>query len=140
VAQKETYPDWRRRILYFPTLLLVAIGMAPSSAKAMLEAFQSKKHHPFTRTPKGYSIQANAFQWQRLYHLPDDGSLWMELILVVYTACVLTLAAFRGQSGPMFLLLMSLLGFAYVAYLEIRETWSRGTIPSNSPAISNKNS
>jgi cellulose synthase/poly-beta-1,6-N-acetylglucosamine synthase-like glycosyltransferase len=140
MAQKETYPDWRRRILYFPTLLLVAIGMAPSSTKAMLEAFQTKKHHPFTRTPKGYSIQSNAFQWQRLYHLPDDGSLWMELILVVYTACGLALAAFRGQSGPMFLLFMSLLGFTYVAYLEIRETWNRGTSPTQSnPVISNKN-
>jgi cellulose synthase/poly-beta-1,6-N-acetylglucosamine synthase-like glycosyltransferase len=124
-AQKETYPDWGRRILHFPTLLLVAIGMAPSNSKAMLETFLRNKHHPFTRTPKGYSLQADISQLFRPYSLPNDGSLWFELFLAVYAAGGLMLAAVRGQSGPVILLLTSLLGFGYVAYLEIRETWSR---------------
>jgi cellulose synthase/poly-beta-1,6-N-acetylglucosamine synthase-like glycosyltransferase len=130
VAQKETYPDWGKRILYFPTLLIIAIGMAPSSAKAVLEAFQGNKHHPFKRTPKGYSIQAPADHWQRFYRLPDDGSLWMELLLAAYVALSLALAAVHGQFGSVILLLISLLGFTYVAYLEIRETWTRQAKPS----------
>ncbi|MFN2294604.1 MAG: glycosyltransferase [Candidatus Promineifilaceae bacterium] len=130
VAQKETYPDWGKRILYFPTLLIIAIGMAPSSAKAVLEAFQGNKHHPFKRTPKGYSIQAPADHWQRFYRLPDDGSLWMELLLAAYVALSLALAAVHGQFGSVILLLTSLLGFTYVAYLEIRETWTRQAKPS----------
>lgn len=130
VAQKETYPDWGKRILYFPTLLIIAIGMAPSSAKAVLEAFQGNKHHPFKRTPKGYSIQASADHWQRFYRLPDDGSLWMELLLAAYVALSLALAAVHGQFGSVILLLTSLLGFTYVAYLEIRETWTRQAKPS----------
>jgi cellulose synthase/poly-beta-1,6-N-acetylglucosamine synthase-like glycosyltransferase len=125
VAQKETYPDWGRRILHFPTLLLVAIGMAPSNTKAMLETFLSNKHHPFTRTPKGYSVQTDIYNLLRPYSLPNDGSLWFELFLAAYAAGGLMIAAQRGQSGPTLLLLTSLLGFSYVAYLEIREAWNR---------------
>jgi cellulose synthase/poly-beta-1,6-N-acetylglucosamine synthase-like glycosyltransferase len=125
LAQKETYPDWGRRILHFPTLLLVAVGTAPSNTKAMLETFLSKKHHPFTRTPKGYSVKADIHHFLRPYTSPGDGSLWFELILAVYAACGLMIAVLRGQSGPILLLLISLLGFSYVAYLEIREAWSR---------------
>ena len=125
VAQKETYPDWGRRILHLPTLLLVAIGMAPSNSKAMLETLFKNRHHPFTRTPKGYSVQADSIKWYRPYRLADDGSLWFELLLALYAASGLILAAVRGQSGPLFLLLTSLLGFTYVAYLDLREVWTR---------------
>jgi hypothetical protein len=99
--------------------------MAPSNSKAMLETLLSKKHHPFLRTPKGYSVQSGTFQWYRPYRLPNDGSLWAELVLALYAASGLMIAVVRGQSGPLLLLLTSLLGFTYVAYLEIREVWSR---------------
>ena len=120
-AQKEIYPDWGRRLLYFPMLLLVAIGTAPSNARAMLQTLRRKKHHPFVRTPKGTSATVDGFQWQRPYRLPNDGSLWVEIFLAMYAALLITIAAFRGQSGSLFLLLTCLLGFVYVAFLEIRE-------------------
>ena len=120
-AQMDIYPDWGRRLLYFPVLLLVAIGTAPSNTRAMLQALFSGKHHPFVRTPKGSSIEDGTKQWHRPYRLPRDGTLWLEVILALYAAVGIAFAAIRGQSGPLVLLLTSLLGFVYVVYLEIRE-------------------
>lgn len=124
-AQKETYPDWGRRLLYFPMLLLVAVGTAPSNTRAMLQTVLKKKHHPFVRTPKGPTGQTETHNGERPYRLPRDGIIWVEILLVLYTSVGIALAAVRGQSGPLFLLLTSLLGFAYVIFLEIREVWKR---------------
>ncbi len=121
-AQRETYPDWRRRLLYFPMLLLVAIGTAPSNTRAMLEALLGKKHHPFVRTPKGYSVPVMTTQSHRPYRLPHDITLWLELALALYAAVSIGIAVMRGQFGPLFLLSTTLLAFAYVVFLEIRET------------------
>lgn len=121
-AQKETYPDWRRRLLYFPMLLLVAIGTAPSNTRAMLQAVSGKKHHPFIRTPKGYSVPVETSGHRRPYQLPHDITLWLEIILALYAAVSIAIALMRGQFGPLFLLFATLLGFTYVVYLEIRET------------------
>ncbi len=124
-AQRVTYMDWGRRLLYFPMLLLIAVGTAPSNTRAMVQALFSRRHHPFIRTPKGSSIYQVSANWSKQYRLPVDGTLWLELLLALYAAVGLGLAAFREASGPLFLLLMSLLGFTYVAFLEIRETFEQ---------------
>jgi cellulose synthase/poly-beta-1,6-N-acetylglucosamine synthase-like glycosyltransferase len=50
LGQQVLHTDWRRRLRHFPTLLLVAIGTAPSNSRAILQAFFSKEH-TFVRTP-----------------------------------------------------------------------------------------
>ncbi len=120
-AQKETYPDWRRRLLHFPTLLLVAVGMAPSNTRAIFQALQTKRDHPFIRTPKGSLLSSGDGRQKRPYVLPRDGTLWLEILLAFYAAAGISLAVYRGHSGPLFLLFTSLLGFAYVIFLEIRD-------------------
>jgi hypothetical protein len=127
IAQKETYADWSRRLLYFPMLLLVAVGTAPSNSWAMLQSLNGKKEHPFIRTPKGFSVRDDS-QSKRPYRLPLDGTLWFEVALVLYCILGISLALMRGQSGPLFLLVTGLLGFATVAYLEIQDNlhaWDR---------------
>ncbi|MFN2104839.1 MAG: glycosyltransferase [Candidatus Promineifilaceae bacterium] len=126
-AQRETYADWSRRLLYFPMLLLVAVGTAPSNSWAMFQSLNVRKEHPFIRTPKGFSAQVDS-QSKRPYRLPHDGTLWIELALVLYCILGISLALLRGQSGPLFLLFTGLAGFAYVAYLEIQDSfrlWNR---------------
>lgn len=110
LAQQATYPDWRRRLRHLPTLLLVAIGTAPSGSRAVLQAF-SRRAQPFVRTPKGGAG----------YRLPRDPMLGLEIALALYAAAGLALAAGTGNPGPVVLLLSCLLGFGYVAALGIRE-------------------
>jgi hypothetical protein len=60
------------------------------------------------------------------YNLSLD-SIWLvEIFLAAYAALGIGLAIIRGNPGPLFLLLTSLFGFGYVAWLGLRE---------NSPAL-----
>jgi cellulose synthase/poly-beta-1,6-N-acetylglucosamine synthase-like glycosyltransferase len=129
IAQKESYPDWGRRLLHFPTLLLVAIGTAPSNSRAMLQAF-SDRHHPFIRTPKGVKEVGIGGEQPGLagYRLPFDGVLAFELFLVAYAALGIVLAVQRGNWGPLLLLLTSLLGFGYVAWMGLIELAPSGSL------------
>lgn len=119
LAQRLSYPDWRRRLRHFPTMLLVAVGTAPSNSRAMLQAFFGRSH-PFVRTPKGID-GAGATERAAGYQLGTDGTLLFELLLAGYAAVGLLLALVRGNLAPVFLLTMCLLGFGYVALLEVWE-------------------
>jgi cellulose synthase/poly-beta-1,6-N-acetylglucosamine synthase-like glycosyltransferase len=127
MAQKESYPDWGRRLLHFPTLLLVAIGTAPSNSRAMVQAF-SDRHHPFIRTPKGKKKVGLEYHVAGVprYQLPFDGIMAIELFLAAYAALGIGLAIQRGNTGPLLLLLTSLLGFGYVFWMGFLEV-----IPQN---------
>ncbi len=119
LAQQILYADWPRRLRHFPTMLLVAIGIAPSNSRAILEAV-SRQHHPFVRTPKGGGPLGFI---QKEYRFALDKLLAVELLLALYALVGLGLAVARGNFGPLFLLGSCALGFGYVAFLEIREQW-----------------
>jgi cellulose synthase/poly-beta-1,6-N-acetylglucosamine synthase-like glycosyltransferase len=125
LAQQAAYPDWARRLRHVPTLLLVAIGTAPNGSRAVLQAF-GRGNHPFVRTPKGGAG----------YRLPADGMLLLELLLAAYAAVGLFIAWQRGSAGPVALLLSCLLGFGYVAWLEVGEMvkGQRAGRPARQPA------
>jgi cellulose synthase/poly-beta-1,6-N-acetylglucosamine synthase-like glycosyltransferase len=122
MAQKESYSDWERRLLHFPTLLLVAVGTAPSNSRAILQAYFGRQH-PFIRTPKGMMEARTRDEGVDVptYNLGLDGIWLTEIFLAAYAALGIGLAIIRGNPGPLFLLLTSLLGFGYVAWLGLRE-------------------
>lgn len=121
VAQRVLYSDWRARLRYFPTMLFVAIGTAPSNGRAILEAFV-RRQHVFVRTPKGAGPDGRV---QRDYRFAFDRLLFVELFLALYAAVGLALALQHGNIGPVFLLLSCVIGFGYVAFLTLREGWER---------------
>ena len=122
MAQKESYSNWRRRLIHFPTLLLVAVGTAPSNSRAILQAYFGRQH-PFIRTPKGMMGARFLDGGDNLptYKLHLDGIWLVEVFLAAYAALGIGLAIMRGNPGPLFLLLTSLLGFGYVAWLGLCE-------------------
>lgn len=115
LAQQVLYKDWWKRLRHFPTMLFVAIGLAPSTSRAILQTFFGTEH-PFIRTPKGRLTGAN-----KHYYLGFDRIVWLELFLMLYAAFGLVLAIWRQNIGPLFLLMSSMLGFGYAVYLSIRE-------------------
>ncbi len=117
LAQQTLYKDWRQRVLYLPVTLIVAIGLTPSNVRAIVQAFFSK-NHPFIRTPK---LGKTPLHTPSVYHSSFDTIIIYEILLTIYTAIGLAAAIWRGNFGPLFLLLTAFLGFTYVAYASIRD-------------------
>lgn len=116
LGQQALYPDWLKRLRHFPTLLVVAIGLAPSNSRAILQAF-GKQEHVFVRTPKTGNMKGE----KRPYRLPFDWIVGVELLLALYAAAGLLLAVAQGSWGSVFFLATCVLGFGYVALLSLRE-------------------
>jgi cellulose synthase/poly-beta-1,6-N-acetylglucosamine synthase-like glycosyltransferase len=119
LGQQVLYADWRKRLLRFPSLLLIAVGLAPSNARAMLQAATSN-NHPFIRTPKGFQYSAET-QTPFRYQLPFDWIVIIEMLLAAYSALGLLFCLINGNIGPLFFFLTCTLGFGYVAWLTIKE-------------------
>lgn len=113
LSQRALYRDWPSRLRYLPALLLIAIGTAPNNTRAVLHGL-SGRAFTFDRTPKGGG---------RSYRSTMGRTLWVELAFMLYTAVTLAIAIHTKIGGPVLLLGTSLLGFGYVAWLDIREVY-----------------
>lgn len=111
LAQEILYRDWIIRLRHFPTLLLIAIGIAPANTIAVFRGAFIREF-TFKRTPKGSS---------RIYRLVPDWTLFIEIGFMLYTGLTLVLALMTGFTGPVFLLASAFLGFALVVSQSLRE-------------------
>ena len=100
MAQQVLYGDWRRRLKYFPTMVLIAIGIGPSTVRAILEIF-TRQHHLFIRTPK-YGDE-NRSPSKRFYKFPFDNIVFIEIVLSIYAMIGIILAVHAQNPGPLFL-------------------------------------
>jgi len=113
LGQQVLYPDWLRRLRHFPTLMLVAIGLAPSNGRAILQALFGHDH-PFLRTPKrGTAVHT--------YRLAFDWIILVELLLAAYAGLGIVLALRQQNLGPVFFLASCFLGLSTVAILSLRD-------------------
>ncbi len=120
MAQQVLYNDWRKRLRHFPTMVLVAIGIGPSTSRGILQAFLAKDH-PFIRTPKrGNSKVSTAVLHQR-YQLNFDWIIIVEIFLALYALAGIAIAIANGNFGPLFFLITCAAGMSYVAFLSLRE-------------------
>jgi cellulose synthase/poly-beta-1,6-N-acetylglucosamine synthase-like glycosyltransferase len=115
LGQQVLYDVWLRRLRHFPTMLLLAIGMAPTSTRAILQALYGRSH-PFIRTPK-----QGSHKHRPLYKLPFDSIVLVELLLAAYSLLAIVLAIHFDNHGPLFFLLTCLLGLGTMASLTIHE-------------------
>jgi len=109
LAQYTLYEDWIRRLRYFPALLLIAIGLAPSNTKAIIAGLV-QDDFTFERTPKGKA---------QITPLGHDWLILVEIAAAVYCAATLSLALAVGNSGPTVLLASAALGFGYVGVMSL---------------------
>ena len=120
VSQLVLYQDWPRRILFFPVLMLVAIGLAPTNARAILQAL-AQQDHVFDRTPKS----GNGFI-RSAYGLKKDAIVWIEFFFLMYALLAVLLAVQLENWGPLPFLLTCVFGFGYVLFLTFQERkWMR---------------
>ncbi len=111
LAQHALYRDWLKRLRYFPALLLIAIGLAPSNTKAIIAGLL-QTNFTFDRTPKGKTP---------ITPLTHDWLILVEMALSVYCAVTLSLALAIGNNGPTVLLASATLGFGYVGIMSLMD-------------------
>jgi glycosyltransferase involved in cell wall biosynthesis len=122
--------DWPRRMLHYPTLVLVGIGLALTNTHAVWEAFFGRTHE-FARTPKFSSAPPR----ENRYALPLGWTTWGELILALYALAV-TLLAIELAPGLAPFLALCALGFGYTAALGFWQSgWRLGGKWSNEQMI-----
>jgi cellulose synthase/poly-beta-1,6-N-acetylglucosamine synthase-like glycosyltransferase len=123
MGQQTIYKDWKRRLWYFPTLLIIAIGLAPVNSRAIFSAITGQKN-VFVRTPKGQVYGGKKAAQDRAlphYQLPFDWIVLIELFLALYAAVGLSLCIINKNIGPAFFLATCTVGFGYVAVKSIQE-------------------
>jgi cellulose synthase/poly-beta-1,6-N-acetylglucosamine synthase-like glycosyltransferase len=118
VAQKELYPDWRRRLVYLPFLMALGIGLSVVNSKAVIEALLGIKTS-FRRTPK-YSIVNKTDHWYTKSYLRKTGALpVLELLFGLYFVLVTTYAFWNENYPSIAFLMLFVVGFMYMGLMSI---------------------
>jgi cellulose synthase/poly-beta-1,6-N-acetylglucosamine synthase-like glycosyltransferase len=116
-SQFILYPNGWRKLPHLPATLIIAVGLAANQTRARLSVLLGRlftQSHPFVRTPKGILGQS-------AYRLPFDWIVLVELALAGYAALGIAVAIATGRTSALFYLVNCLLGYAYIAFLTLRE-------------------
>lgn len=126
-SQKELYPDWRRRILYFPLFMAGSMGLAFNNTRAILQGLCNRKSE-FQRTPK-YRIESSRDHFFDKKYFNFRGSMnrftgWgiVELLLALYsfTGIVISLSYAEFAAVPFQSLFCC--GYGYIGFLSVKHT------------------
>ena len=121
LGQATLYNDWPRRLLWFPALLLLGMGMMPTNSRAVLAGLLARGSHTFRRTPKfGRTSDPRHGQrtTKRRYAIAPDWTTLGELALAVYAVLGFGVAVLRwpGMAGYM---LMYAVAFGLTAGISL---------------------
>ncbi len=120
-AQKEIYPDWRRRVLFLPILMAGAIGISVNNTRAVLGALLNR-HSPFVRTPK-YNLkgQARANHQTAGYRAVISPTTLLEVLIMGYLTYALWYSLKHWQTAASPFLILYWFGFLFVGGLSLFE-------------------
>jgi len=120
-SQKDVYPDWQKRIIYFPVFLAGSMGLSVNNSIAVFEGLINKKSE-FVRTPK-FKIMDNKDSWVDKKYLTKRISIAtiVEAILSVYCFVGVALSIVYAQIAALPFQLMFALGFGMMGFLSIRQ-------------------
>ena len=119
-AQRALYPDWGRRLLFFPLFMAGSMGMALNNTRAVWQAVRGRRS-AFVRTPK-FSAAAKNGRWQRRYadtRIPPV--MWFEAALAVYCGAGLVAVAWQGAWAAVPFQAFFTLAFALVTVYNVRQ-------------------
>lgn len=118
LAQHALYPNWRRRMLYFPILALLGTGIALNNTRAVIEALRGQEG-PFVRTPK-YRLEGKGGRWtDSAYGSPLDWTTLGEALLALYALATVIAAWQAGNLYAIPFVLLYMGGFGLTAGLGI---------------------
>lgn len=124
IGQVALYPDWKRRLLAFPLLVLVGTGIAWNGALASWEGLRHWGGE-FVRTPK-FRLEGKRGEWVgSRYRLLHDQAIAGEVLLSLYALAGAVTAGTRGNWGAMPFLLLYAAAFGLVAGISLAESVHR---------------
>jgi len=127
VSQKHIYRDWRKRILMFPLLMSLGIGMAINNTRAVLEGLR-RASGEFVRTPKYGKLLRRREHQSSTYRSRYSFTMYIELAYMSYFAFTVFYAATHKMYGALPFLLVFFTGFAYVGSLSAWQAWKGRTM------------
>jgi hypothetical protein len=114
VAQARLHRDWPRRMLYFPLLAAVTVGITWSTTWAVWKGLCGWGGQ-FLRTPK-FRLEGNLGNWSASrYRLQPNAMIIGEIGLLGYAIATSWAALSRGEYGMVPFLLLYVIGFGIVA-------------------------
>jgi cellulose synthase/poly-beta-1,6-N-acetylglucosamine synthase-like glycosyltransferase len=130
-AQRSLYPDWIRRMRYFPLLVLLGTGLTLSNSRAIYRGLTGKRDE-FGRTPK-FSLEERRDDWKgSRYALSFDWVAVGEILAGLYALLGVGVSLQRGNLFAIPFLTLYAAGFGYVGCLTILHSiqgWKRGQTP-----------
>ncbi|HBE73185.1 MAG TPA: glycosyl transferase family 2 [candidate division Zixibacteria bacterium] len=119
-AQREIYPDWKRRVLFLPILMAGAIGLSVTNTKAVLGALFNRRS-AFIRTPK-YDLRGRARSRFRVgagYRAAFSSTVLLELLLFAYVSYALWYSVRHLQLATVPFVLIYWMGFLFIGSLSL---------------------
>jgi len=136
-SQWSLYPDWKRRLLALPMLMLLGTGIAWSNTRAVWRGL-TRWGGTFARTPK-FRLEGRQGEWAHSrYRVAGDQATLGEVALALYALVAAGVAWATGNTGSIPFLLLYAASFGTVAGLSLAETWrarSRRAAPALRPRI-----
>jgi cellulose synthase/poly-beta-1,6-N-acetylglucosamine synthase-like glycosyltransferase len=124
LGQMALYRDWPRRVLAYPLLMLLGVGLAWSNARAVASGLLHWGG-PFTRTPK-FHIRGQEGDWRDSVYRPGMGVLDAgDLVIGLYAVSAAGLAVWLGQSQMLPLVVVYALGELVMIGLTWRQVLER---------------
>ncbi|MFA5042463.1 MAG: cellulose synthase family protein [Kiritimatiellia bacterium] len=118
-AQREIYPDWKRRALFLPILMAGATGLSVVNTKAVFSGLLGRES-AFHRTPKFNLSDHKARSWQgRNYRSRFNITVLVELALIVYISLALYYAVSNLKFVAIPFILLYWLGFVFIGGLSL---------------------
>ncbi|MDD5677252.1 MAG: glycosyltransferase family 2 protein [Kiritimatiellae bacterium] len=118
-AQREIYPDWKRRVLFLPILMIGATGLSVINTKAVFSGLMGRKS-AFNRTPKFNLSDLRASSWKgRHYRSRFNITVLVEILLIIYISLALYYAVSNLNYVAIPFILLYWLGFVFIGGLSL---------------------
>jgi cellulose synthase/poly-beta-1,6-N-acetylglucosamine synthase-like glycosyltransferase len=115
VGQYKASPNWRRRLLLMPLMMVVGVGLALSNSRAVLEAIIGRKSE-FVRTPKRGGRELKAYRVK----MPWVGVL--EVLLGAYCAYTLSIYILASKFAVSPFIAIYAAGFLFIGLMTIAQS------------------
>ncbi len=129
-AERESYPDWRRRIAFFPLFMAGSMGLSANNTRAILLGLFNRRSE-FLRTPK-YRLESSVDHfWDKKYFKTHE--LWrrgvrngfVEALLAFYCLTGAGVALYYGEFAAVPFQALYALGYGFIAYMSFKQYWWR---------------
>ena len=125
---KRIWPtQWLSKAKQYWILILFAAGISINNTIAVFDAMFSKKNE-FLRTPK-FGIKSKSDKWKHKdYVLPFTRTSLLEIFFSLYGCLAVFVCIYSGNIFFLPIVTLQTIGFVYIAYLSIADSWEKAAI------------